>query len=169
MFQGCSPYRRAPRSKPCRWLALAALAVSLLGGGCGAIREQDAQQSAWAERANDVCADLKREFADVEAPETEEEWYTLIRPILRADLSALAELRRIDPPPGESGKVSRFLGLYQAHDDVALLGVAAYERNEVARARELFDESLELGRKADALARELGAVECALPSEAAHR
>ena len=142
-------------------LTRVAVALGLAASGCGGSDEGRLSDEEFRDRANQICADLGRDFDAIEEPESLVDFSAAITESRRILKGALDQLRDLEPPEELQADYDRFLGTGDETLDHFDAIKRAADEGDVAAVERIFAESEETDEESDAIARDLGLDACA--------
>jgi hypothetical protein len=114
----------------------------------------------WAAAANEVCADVRQDLAQLEAGLGDDPQAAGANAVERLRAAA-DDLAGLDAPPGLEDEVGRFVALLRVVSEAAEQVLRAVEDGDLARAERIAAEHAADEQELSAHARALGASRCA--------
>jgi hypothetical protein len=116
----------------------------------------------WRKGANGVCATLNHDTANLGTPQTQAELAQRLPASLELAGAALAELEALQTPKAERKKIKRMLTLFGQFVAMEQQAVTALQAADTAEFARLTGEAFRANDRGNAIARELGARQCAV-------
>ena len=151
--------------------AFAALGlVVLLSAGCGdddrrADGEERLTREEYVRRADEICAEYDRRLEALDEPKSVRDVARLAEDAFPIAQEGIARLRELRPPAEIAPRVRAWLRLNDANARQIHALQEAAERGDTRRVQEIASDAADNERRADALAKEIGLVECARREE----
>lgn len=122
----------------------------------------DVKRSAWAKQANTICANLNDETDAIPTPQSRTELVNRLPLTLDAADKALAELAEVPVPAADAEDVERMLALFTRFVTLERKALVALQAGDVSTFAELTGRAFAANDRGNAIARSLGADECAV-------
>jgi hypothetical protein len=134
--------------------------VAQAAANAGAVKIAIPAGGGWASRANAICTDMAAEVQALPFPTSAAEALTWIDSLNAALNRAVSKLHGLPAPAGHAAQVREMLAAY----DQALAGlqtlIAAAKTGQKVDTAAVAKKTAVLGKRADAIARDLGATAC---------
>lgn len=122
----------------------------------------DAKLRAWSDGANTLCRATLEKIEALDEAQTPEDFRSSLSQTLELENQLAAQLAALDRPEGDAKEIERLLTFASGSRDALARAVASgTDTASVDTFAEAMDESHAQGERFDALARRLGADECA--------
>jgi hypothetical protein len=146
------------------WPALALALV--LAGGCGEPEREERTderltKEEFVEQADAICAEYDRRLDALPDPENVRGIADVANQAFPIAQEGIRKLRELRPPEELEPQVERWLRLNDANARAIHALAEAAENADTQRVQEIASDAAENERRADALAKEIGLVECA--------
>jgi hypothetical protein len=142
--------------------ALAALALATTIAGCGG---DDSEPNDYREMTSALCAEAKRAAENVSPPRSRRDWEPFLRETVEFSRDYNRRFDALEPPPELADEHARWLRLNLRAEQLTegmLDDLAAGDALKELLPRYL-DDIIAFSRRSNALAREMGVLECVTP------
>jgi hypothetical protein len=120
-----------------------------------------AASTPWATKANAICARMNAKAVEVGNAQTDQQVLTKGPKLVAIQRSAIAELRALPAPRGHEKQVAQLLALYATSSNASADAIAATRRGDAKAVQAATATGVPATARANALAADLGATECA--------
>jgi hypothetical protein len=125
-----------------------------------------AKLAAWRKDANAICATLNADTAELATPQSQAELLVLLPASLDLADKAVAELKALPMPKAQAKRIEKMLKQFAKFTAVQRQAVTALQANDAAGFSKLTAKAFAANDAGSAIARELGARQCAVGSTA---